>query len=183
MLKRSVIASDITNLTDARYFAAKGVEYMHFNLNQISTKEIMAITEWVEGVKTLVQMDEGNIHLIEEVILRISPYAVGTGDEECLDKILQYSSSEFIFYDFAPNENEKRKVMITEKENVDPQSFVIDTQSKKQAFLEIMPSTKELKNFLELSEAGLILRGSYEEEIGLKSFDNMDMLFEILEND
>lgn len=47
-------ATHITNLTDARYFAAKGVDYLGFNLDQSSescvSPEVMhAIVEWVQG--------------------------------------------------------------------------------------------------------------------------------------
>ena len=49
-------ASKIENLTDARYFAAQGVEYLGFDLtnieeNQEKYRTIHAIKEWVEGVQ------------------------------------------------------------------------------------------------------------------------------------
>ncbi|MFK7934044.1 MAG: hypothetical protein AB8G22_11095 [Saprospiraceae bacterium] len=56
MLKTKVKASSITNLTDARYFAAWDVEWLGFDLNQgsehaIPLQNIKAIKEWVDGVK------------------------------------------------------------------------------------------------------------------------------------
>lgn len=56
MLKTKVKASSITNLTDARYFAAWEVEWLGFDLNQgsanaIPLQNIKAIKEWVDGVK------------------------------------------------------------------------------------------------------------------------------------
>ena len=56
MLKIKVKASDITNLTDARYFAAKEVEWLSFNFTEgvvgyIQPMKARAIFEWVEGVK------------------------------------------------------------------------------------------------------------------------------------
>jgi len=60
MLKLSVKASQITNLTDARYFAAREVEWLGFNLdtgseNAIPPQQISAIKEWVEGPKIVVE--------------------------------------------------------------------------------------------------------------------------------
>ena len=56
MLKTKVKASSITNLTDARYFAAWEVEWLGFNFDQNAENAILpqsmkAIREWVDGVK------------------------------------------------------------------------------------------------------------------------------------
>ena len=56
MLKINVKASQITNLTDARYFAAWEVKWLGFNFDSGSEHYILpqnmkAIKEWVEGVK------------------------------------------------------------------------------------------------------------------------------------
>jgi phosphoribosylanthranilate isomerase len=54
MLKTNVFAGCISNLTDARYFAARGAQYLSFNLDEtadlyISAEKAAAIKEWVEG--------------------------------------------------------------------------------------------------------------------------------------
>ncbi len=56
MLKTKVKASSVTNLTDARYFAAWEVEWLGFNFDQGSESHLpmemmKAISEWVDGVK------------------------------------------------------------------------------------------------------------------------------------
>lgn len=58
MLKTKIKASSITNLTDARYFAAWEVEWLGFNLESgnesfISPRTAKTIQEWVDGVKTV----------------------------------------------------------------------------------------------------------------------------------
>ena len=67
MLKRKTIAINVTNLSDARYFAAYEVDNIAYvvapggsNLGQI--KEIIA---WVEGPTALIQMDEYDEALIK----------------------------------------------------------------------------------------------------------------------
>jgi phosphoribosylanthranilate isomerase len=56
MLKIKIKASDVTSLTDARYFAAKEVEWLCFNFTEgvasyIEPMKARAMIEWVEGVK------------------------------------------------------------------------------------------------------------------------------------
>lgn len=62
MLKIKIKASDITNLTDARYFAAKEVEWLCFNFSEgavsyIDPMKARAIFEWVEGPKIVGEFD------------------------------------------------------------------------------------------------------------------------------
>lgn len=62
MLTTRVKASSITNLTDARYFAAWEVEWLGFNLNigsadYIEPHLVKAIKEWVDGVKIIGEFD------------------------------------------------------------------------------------------------------------------------------
>ena len=55
MLKIKVKAGFITNLTDARYFAAREVEWLGFPIGNgdgmIAPMQVKAIAEWVDGVK------------------------------------------------------------------------------------------------------------------------------------
>ena len=69
MLKTKILAGSITNLTDARYFAAWEVEWMGFNLNAseetfMPPAQVMAIKEWVEGPNIL---GEFGLHSAEEI--------------------------------------------------------------------------------------------------------------------
>ncbi len=61
----------VMTLTDARYFSALGVDYLHFDLNPdspyaISTPAYRAIIEWVEGSQIICSID----HLFEEDQIR-----------------------------------------------------------------------------------------------------------------
>lgn len=69
MLRTKILAGSITNLTDARYFAAMGVEWMGFNLNPgddsfMPPVQVQAIKEWVEGPAIL---GEFNMQSAEEI--------------------------------------------------------------------------------------------------------------------
>lgn len=62
MLKIKIKASGIANLTDARYFAAREVEWLGFRLGDgtdgtLSLSAVKAIAEWVDGVKIIGEFD------------------------------------------------------------------------------------------------------------------------------
>lgn len=64
MLKTNIKASQISNLTDARYFAAWGVEWLGFCFDfgqdgYIAPQEVKAIKEWVVGPKIVGEFGAG----------------------------------------------------------------------------------------------------------------------------
>ena len=68
MLKIKVKASSIANLTDARYFAARGVEWLGFPLggggDGLDLATVKAMSEWVDGV---VFVGEFNLSTADEI--------------------------------------------------------------------------------------------------------------------
>lgn len=73
MLKTKVKASSITNLTDARYFAAWEVEWLGFDLNAgsadyIEPHLVKAIKEWVDGVKIVGEFELSSPDRINEMV-------------------------------------------------------------------------------------------------------------------
>jgi phosphoribosylanthranilate isomerase len=69
MLRTKIKAGSITNLTDARYFAAWEVEWLGFNFDSgadsyISPQVMKAIREWIDGPKIV---GEFNLHTAEEI--------------------------------------------------------------------------------------------------------------------
>ena len=61
MSKLVIKASEITNLTDARYFSAWGADYLGFNLVEgtdsfIEPIQLNAIKEWLSGPKIIAEL-------------------------------------------------------------------------------------------------------------------------------
>jgi len=62
---------NVNNLTDARYYAARGADYLAFKFPNAMDeapaflKKVESILEWVEGVKILLHCNESNYKLIE----------------------------------------------------------------------------------------------------------------------
>ena len=78
MLKYPVIAAYISNLTDARYFAARGVDHLLYDLDQISVTQIIEIQEWVSGPTALLLFSDAQLEILDEAIIKLSPAAIGS---------------------------------------------------------------------------------------------------------
>lgn len=84
MLKTKVFAGSITNLTDARYFAAQGVEWLSFNLQEgaetfIEPRALSAIRAWVDGVQVVGEFDLTVANNIQQQIAQYELNAVQLG--------------------------------------------------------------------------------------------------------
>lgn len=71
-LRTFVKISTVTNLSDARYCAAMGVDMLGFSLdplseNVLNSTTFQAITEWIVGVQVIGELDSIEISEIEEL--------------------------------------------------------------------------------------------------------------------
>ena len=177
MIENKLIAQNITNLTDARYFAAWGVDYISFNTQsgsefEISLEDIKEIADWIEGPKVLI---ESNSLEFDEI-----------ADGYILDNI--YSSlpiSKESFFRTSLEEVQKSlpagnyiiKLNSTEElETV--RSLNEGVISNINLYLDI--SDIKLTEKASLGHHGLVIQGGEEEKAGVKSFDELDELYDIL---
>jgi len=149
-----LMATHISNLTDARYFAARMVDYMVFDpalLNVDAIPIIKEIQGWIDGVTWVLQGEEETEGL--EFIL--SETGIDTG----------FSASSIFLQNF------KRIFLIGDGEVRSPTGRFLIVQ-------DALPSSEVLNDYL-----GLVVRGGHEEKVGYKSFEDLDRLFDILEKD
>ncbi len=80
ILQHKVMASRLTNLTDARYFAAWYVDYLGVNLeagnaDSVDSMTFMAMKEWVEGPEWVAELGfvEGNV---ESVVSALAEWGI-----------------------------------------------------------------------------------------------------------
>ena len=93
MLRTKILAGSLTNLTDARYFAAMGVEWIGFNLNPgddtfLSPVQVQAIKEWVEGPAIIGEFNLQSAAEIQQLITDLTLDAVQLGPFTELDTLL-----------------------------------------------------------------------------------------------
>jgi phosphoribosylanthranilate isomerase len=75
MLYHPILVRKIQHLTDARYFAAVGVDYMSLVLDesQLSFDRWHAIRDWVEGVSLVAEPSNENESLLAKIIIDAKP--------------------------------------------------------------------------------------------------------------
>lgn len=185
MLKTKVIASSISNLTDARYFAAWGVEAIGFDLNTVSAAQVHAFKDWISGPKVIGEFSS-------------------TQGREAIENASKTLGLDLIQLDvFAPKEwhfstKVLREVIV---ENTIPEEGAYILKSENPGF-DLNSNLSLLKSFCSIAEcyldlnlaladyttvltevlpAGIVLRGGAEEKVGFKSYDELDEIMEVLE--
>lgn len=206
-------ASRITNLTDARYFAAKEVDFLGFNLEEGSESYLdpmymKAIREWVEGPKIVGEFSRSPIAYIREAaaffgldaVQITQDYADQLADLEGLTVILELT--------VAPGDDPEKMLRLFRKSapfvsiflvhfDMDPLpagAFPLSENelpehvrwlkkicAEHPVLLQSDLPAEQLTAITEiLKPAGLSLSGGEEEKTGVKSFDEIEAIFEAL---
>jgi phosphoribosylanthranilate isomerase len=214
MLRIKVKASQITNLTDARYFAAKEVAWLSFNFtegseNYIEPIRARAMFEWVEGPHIVGEFDgmtaaEINFYT-EGYELRHIQVGARVKTEEVFSLTAQSIIKEIVV-ETSATANILRGLMKPLATTVEAFQLNFSKSGLDYARLKdkgSMLSFDDLKalcaefniilvldfqmnvlnEILGLPLYGLSLQGGEEEKVGLKSFDELDEVLELLEVD
>lgn len=75
MSKNPILVRNISHLTDARYFAAMGVDWMSMELNNDPTSFMKwhTLKDWVAGVKLAAEIDTTDEMLLAKTIIDATP--------------------------------------------------------------------------------------------------------------
>ncbi len=195
-------ASSITNLTDARYFAAKEVDFLGFNLEDgtpgyLDPVYMKAIREWVQGPKIVGEFDRTPAATVLEAAAFYDLDAVQvtrTADLESLaglelilavPAVPDLSALERLFAAQAPFVScflldftaapEATAALL--EQNAGWQNLF----AKYPTLLDLDIPATDLPTLLDaLQPLGLALRGGEEEQVGVKSFDTIEAVFDAL---
>jgi len=213
MLKVKVKASQITNLTDARYFAAWEVEWLGFNFDQGSEHYILpqnmkAIKEWVEGVQVVGEFSFASAEDINEAVELLELNAVQVGmftevpvlekitaapiikevvispevDEVSLENHLEQCAPHVEYFLLSFEKNGTTWEMLKNGESQVGNVFLEKLCGKYKIILSINLSQDSLDEILAIPNLyALNVKGGEEEKVGVKSFDELDEIFEALE--
>ncbi|MEM6966101.1 MAG: hypothetical protein AAF573_15150 [Bacteroidota bacterium] len=212
MLRTKVKASHITNLTDARYFAAWGVDWLGYNFDEgsahyIPPQNMKAIKEWVEGVQSVGEFSFSNATTINDAIKLLDLDAVQVGmftdslvlekihgaavikevvvSEELplaavkkhLDRYAAYASYFLLSFEQSRISWEDLK---RSKDN-NAITLLQEMCSHFRIMLSIDLSKDNLEEILAIPNLyGLNLKGGAEEKVGVKSFEELDDIFDTL---
>lgn len=183
-----IIATDITNLTDARYFAAWGVEGLAFNIdplseNSLTPAQLKEIVDWVEGPKTIIKLDGLDvpetltdvISSIDALHMIIGPFIDSVNLPE-FKKVYRICTLEdgwqegnHLVLSFP---QEISNITASQKEKI------ILLTSQKEVYLDANFTSSDLSLINYLGFTGIILKGGVEEKVGFKSYDELDEILE-----
>ena len=185
-----IIATDIANLTDARYFAAWGADGLAYNIdpssaNSLSSVELKEIADWVEGPTTIIKIDGLEVpEVLSEVkanvdiqTIIVGPF-IDTSNLSNFEKIYRictledgWQDNDHLILSFShkiSNVSELQKEKIT------------TLTSEKEVFLDANFTASDLDQIKQLGFAGIILKGGEEEKVGFKSYDELDEILEAI---
>jgi phosphoribosylanthranilate isomerase len=212
MSKLIIKASEITNLSDARYFSARAVDYLGFSLdssseNYIAPIQINAIREWISGPGIVVEMG-ANIDPKEllQAIELIKPDAVQIGpffSYHQLPKLEKLSLIRELIpdnlaqlqdysYEWRSWNNSLAYFLLNLEKNGFSWQLIKNNENALQHLKQLCNEYSVMLSMVfELSELteiisvlkpfGLSIRGGAEEKVGLKSFEELDDIFDTLE--
>ena len=212
MLATPVIATGITHLTDARYFAAWEVSHLAFPLGGaegLDWTTLNALREWITGPELMVEVDGSGdpTELIEqlrandihrlllpntapaasqkqladagvELFIRV-PVAGYQSLEDIREALAEEALATAVILDF-----EAGGITWSDLQSGHPFSAtdLAGLLEERRVYLEISLGDADPKAFATTYPiAGFAMRGSNEEKVGYKSYDDLDPLFEGLE--
>ena len=196
-------ASSITNLTDARYFAAKEVDFLGFNLEEntpgyLDPMYMKAIREWVQGPQIVGEFTQAPLTYVREAaaffgldavqvpatlhgsdlvaLADLSVIATISGKNPQIDQLLE-TTSPYVQY-----------FLLDISGITDPQTGAIpDTKrwaercARYPMLIHADLSASQWPGVLDsLQPIGLNVAGGEEEQVGVKSFDEIEEIFEAL---
>lgn len=212
MLNVRVKAGGVTNLTDARYFAAWEVNWLGFALDpnadpHLSPQEMMAIREWVEGVRFVGEFNlqtaaelEASIELLNLDDVLVGPFMEAQTLAELQAPIPVIKELLYVPEDpvgvisqqlegFAPHaayfQLSLDKQGIQWEDLLEERPFSIRQLSewaeRFPILLGLQIEASQLSQLLDqIPVAGLCVQGGEEEQVGYKSFDDLDDFFEAI---
>ncbi len=175
-----IIAIGIANLTDARYFAAMGVDWIGFSMGAnrpLSVEHIIAFADWVEGPRFFLDVRGKPDVRIAEIL----------GDFEAAGLLIDHGTT-------LPHYGGKViRALEQVSTNHDTTDILIYSFDQWQASIagannshnaeEVWVNVQDTAEYLDLTGAsdtisGIIISGGAEQKIGVKSYDELDELIE-----
>jgi len=182
MNRNQILVRNIKHLTDARYFAAMGVDWMSMELNTEETSFMRWHTfrDWVEGVKLAAEITTVDEMLLAKVIIDAKPHGIvfhQTGESEGLPELQLFFDT--TAFDVEGEFPECSIRIITYHPMIDMLSFLdLDPQT---TFLQADWTPDMLSALLEAGyKGGICFSGGEEDATGMRDYEQMDELIALI---
>lgn len=193
MMKKKMIASSISNLTDARYFAGWMVDYMVFNIDpkhkfHTSIQEIGTFQSWVEGPQYYLEMSHGQYeetekflvdHNCQGVMLPFADRAMVSALDILV--IFKVTEEEFVLNSSILKSLQSPIIIKAENSISSIIEMIKETSFEQEVYIELGDQKITESQLKDSAVTGFMVHGSEEEKVGFKSYDELDEIFESLE--
>lgn len=199
-LKTLVKVGEVNNLSDARYCAGMGVEYIGFQLDEnhdkfVDINTFQAITGWIEGVKYIGEFENTASAQIFEKQKEYQFQVVQVSNPSQLDELGGLSIPKVLklelnnLTELATIDYSKADYLLLESDSIDNLSTTdIDNLqtvcSQKPTVLGFGFSDENINDLLDqIKPAGISLKGGDEIRPGYKNYDELADILEAIEID
>jgi len=184
--KLKIKAGNISHLTDARYFAAYGIEWMGFNFKsndpqKIEIETAITIIDWIEGPEIIAEFDALDLDYIFQICNQLQINNIQLPIEYFTNDLSDY---EVLWKGSIEKVNQIESIsnqfLI---ENVgDINALKNSLQKNANVIVSLDDNLEKSKSILNLPTLKVIeICGSSEDEIGVKAYDAINDLFDFLE--
>ncbi len=190
------LAMRITTLTDARYFAAREVDFLAFRIEEqmdgfIDPMNVKAIKEWVQGPAILGEFQNFGPVAVRETVAFLGLDGAVVGANFSTKSIFDLAGIRVFREILEKNPAKLAAQLAVEKEMVEaflvvadqiPTDFLGELAAQFPMFIKTSAQPEDVPKILAvLKPAGLIFTGGDEEKTGLRSFEEIEAVFELLE--
>jgi phosphoribosylanthranilate isomerase len=190
MLKTKVKAGNITNLSDARYCAGMGVDWLGFPIDSIDPKTFKEITGWVTGPQFVLEIGTGPFPaLLEYPATTLQITYQQLKESELLNQSLIISLPAIDWptakSELIKNKNRILSILVTGLTG----SLDIDKVMLKEiadhfeVLINLEACPYSLNEILDFEVAGINISGNQELKPGLKDYTDLAVVLEQLECD
>ncbi len=183
-----VKAGSVSSLSDARYFAGMGVDWLGFDVNPdsphyVSLELYQSMAGWVTGPKRVIEMSAGSPEAIKNIITHYAPDFIevdasqvvvlkGLTDVPLMAR-LDLDTDQLNVQTLA----EVKYVVLTVQDALKKKEIIQSISQVTDVLLVVAPHETQLNNLLTLLPiSGICLEGSPEIKVGLKDYSFADLL-------
>jgi len=180
MNRNQILVRNIKHLTDARYFAAMGVDWMSMELNNdpASFMKWHTLRDWVEGVKLVAEINTADEMLLAKTIIDAKPHGIIftqlSGTENAPDVEL-FFDTRYVDRDECPTGSFK----IIPFENIGADQIL--HLNPDTTFLQHDWTVDLLAHVLQAGyRGGICFTGGDEDATGMRNYELMDQLLSLV---
>ncbi|NOS94408.1 MAG: hypothetical protein HOP30_21040 [Cyclobacteriaceae bacterium] len=178
-LKTNVWVNKITSLSEARYCAGMGVQFLGFQPTIVDLKTYQDITGWVLGPAFFLDISEG-----DKVPANLGDYASDYVllREDQIPQLPSFIDSKLLIKRVLTDQASAE--LPPDVEFILAESWATEAlQTNASNLIATVTNSHQLASLLSLPLAGILLQGSTEDKPGLMEYDHLSEVLEMLETE